>query len=46
MTQKHVRNTAFVIIAVFVITVVIYPLVFGTDPHPKSEPPVELQLHK
>jgi hypothetical protein len=46
MTQKHLRDVAIVILVVFIITVVVYPLIFGTAPHPKNEPPVELELKK
>ncbi len=46
MTKKHVRNIALVIVVMFAITIVVYPLIFGTDPHPKKEPIVELEIHK
>lgn len=46
MTKKHVRDISLIIIAVLAITIITYPLIFGTDPHPKKEPIVELELHK
>lgn len=37
-------RTAVVIAVVFLATIVVYPLIFGTDPTSKQEPPVELNL--
>jgi hypothetical protein len=46
MTKKHVRDISLIIIAVFIITIIVYPLIFGTDKEPKNGPPVELELNK
>ena len=46
MTHKHLRNIAIFIFIVFGLTIVVYPLIFGTNPRGKSEPPVELELQK
>ena len=46
MTHKYLRNIAILIFIVFGITIVVYPLIFGTDPRGKDEPPVELELRK
>jgi len=46
MSKKHLRDIAILIIVVFGLTVVVYPLIFGTNPRAQGEPPVELELHK
>lgn len=40
------RDIAIVIGIVFVITIIVFPLIYGTDPEPQKGPPVELQLDK
>jgi hypothetical protein len=44
MSHKFVVKVAAVIAVVFLITVVVYPLIFGTDPEPNQGQPVELEL--
>ena len=46
MTHKTIRDFALIILVVFALTIVAYPLIFGTDPHPKGEPMVGLGLAK
>ncbi len=46
MSHKNIRNVALFLILVFAVTIIVYPLIFGTDPHPKAEPPVELQIKR
>ncbi len=46
MNHKHLRISAILIFIVFGVTIVVYPLIFGTDPNAKSEPPVQLELHR
>jgi hypothetical protein len=46
MNKKQLRDIAIAVLIVFVVTVIVYPLIFNTDPHPKSEPPVQLEVHK
>lgn len=40
------KQAAVVILIVFVVTIVVYPLIFGTDPQPANQPPVELEIEK
>jgi hypothetical protein len=40
------KTVAIVIAVVLLTTVVVYPLIFGTDPQPADAPPVELELGK
>lgn len=46
MSRKKVRDIAIVLVIVFIVTIIVYPLIFGTDPEPQKGPPVELQLDK
>ncbi len=46
MNHKKMRDISIVIVIVFIITIVVYPLIFGTDQQPKDAPPVELELGK
>jgi len=46
MSQKLLHRIALIVLAVFLITVVAYPLIFGTDPHPKNQTPVTLKLSR
>jgi hypothetical protein len=46
MSKKHVRDIAIVIIVVFVATIIVYPLIFGTDVQPADSAPVELEMGK
>lgn len=40
------KNVAILIVVVFLATIIVYPLIYGTDPEPNAGPPVELNLDK
>ncbi|MBX3021481.1 MAG: hypothetical protein KF799_07355 [Bdellovibrionales bacterium] len=46
MSNKTMRNVAVIIIIVFVATIIAFPLIYGTDPEPANEPPVQLELNQ
>lgn len=46
MSKKHLRDVAIIIVIVFAITVIVYPLIFSPDKAPADAPPVELELNK
>ena len=46
MNHKKMRDIAIVTAVIFVVTIIVYPLIFGTDAQPKNAPPVELELGK
>jgi len=43
VSQKHLRTVAIIILSIFAITIVVYPLIFGTDPQAENQPEVELE---
>ncbi|MBX2987849.1 MAG: hypothetical protein KF802_08115 [Bdellovibrionaceae bacterium] len=44
MNQKTIRNVAILIVIVFAVTVIVYPLIFNPDPQGAAEPAVELEV--
>lgn len=40
------KKIAVLIVIVFLATIIVYPLIYGTDPEPDAGPPVELKLDK
>ena len=46
MSSKTLRDIGIVMVIVFALTVIVYPLIFGPDREPKNGPPVELDLGK
>jgi len=40
------RAVAIIVIVVVSVTIVVYPLIFGTDEQPANAAPVELELGK
>lgn len=44
MNHRQISKIAVLIALVFAVTIVVYPLIFGTDEQPPDSPPVELEL--
>lgn len=46
MTKRHVRDIAIVIIVVFLVTILVFPQIYGTNDQSVDTPPPELELNK
>lgn len=46
MTKRHVRDISIVIIIVFLVTIFVFPEIFGTNQQSVETPPPELELNK
>ena len=46
MSKKQIRDVAIVMVIVFAVTIVVYPLIFSTDEQQADQPPVEMEINK
>ena len=46
MSKRHVRDIAIVIVIVFLVTIFVFPEIFGTNQQSMETPPPELELTK
>lgn len=46
MSKRMVRDVAIVILVVFLVTIFVFPEIFGTNQQSQTAPPPELELNK